>query len=270
MTDNTTFLVASGERLLGTEQGVLTFSEDQVADADVGFPLGSFEEKSYSLAIYAEGHHPASVNAEELAGLRQQLARVETEEQYVLLSMASQIATWHATFKFCPRCAIPMETHKREFAKMCNSCGHHQYPRISPCIIVLVSKGDQCLLAHAAHFQKGRYSTLAGFIEAGESAENAVKREVFEEVGIRIKNVKYAFSQSWPFPHSLMLGYHAEYDSGELTPDGIEIMDAQWFKVDELPVLPPRFTIARRLIDQFLVEQGVPLEEDSGLFFAAE
>ena len=111
---------------------------------------------------------------------------------------------------------------------------------------------------------------MAGFIEAGESAESAVIREVQEEVGIKVKDVEYCFSQSWPFPHSFMLGFFAEYESGDITPDGFEILDADWFGVDSLPSLPPRFTIARRLIDKFLIEQGVAIDQESALFFPAK
>ena len=116
---------------------------------------------------------------------------------------------------------------------------------------MLVRNGKRCLLAHAAHFDEKRYSTLAGFIEAGETAEAAVAREVMEEVGIKVGNVTYHCSQSWPFPHSLMLGYFADYEAGDIVPDGVEILDAQWFDQNTLPSIPPPFTIARKLIDHF-------------------
>lgn len=272
MANSTIYLLAYNERLLGTEEGVLQCEESQLneLDVEVVLPLPEFEGQPYSLVILASLCLPKDVSPDDLCGLRSLLAGLKNESQYVLLSSAAQIAIWYESFRFCPRCAEPLVLHENEFAKVCPSCSHHQYPRISPCIIVLVRKGDQCLLAHAAKFSNGRYSTLAGFIEAGESAENAVGREVMEEVGIEVNNVEYCFSQSWPFPHSLMLGYMADYVGGEITPDGIEILDADWFGVDDLPVLPPKFTIARRLIDRFLAEQGAKVDQQSALFFPAE
>lgn len=272
MDKEVSYILGYDERILGTETGVILCSEQELSDLDVDviFPLNLTQGGRYKLAILASEKLPRSIKPSELVGLRAMLSKISSEDDYVLLSSAAQIAIWHTSFKFCPRCATELDIHSGEFAKVCPSCGHHQYPRISPCIIVLVKKGKQCLLAHAAKFASGRYSTLAGFIEAGESAESAVIREVQEEVGIKVKDVEYCFSQSWPFPHSFMLGFFAEYESGDITPDGFEILDADWFGVDSLPSLPPRFTIARRLIDKFLIEQGVAIDQESALFFPAK
>ncbi|WP_210394582.1 NAD(+) diphosphatase [Motiliproteus sediminis] len=174
------------------------------------------------------------------------------EGEFARLSRAAQLNTWHRHHRFCSRCGAPTRLHNDDLAAHCDQCNYAQYPRISPCIIVLIRDGERCLLAHAAHYGPGRYSTLAGFIEAGETAEEAVRREVKEEVGVDVDNVRYAFSQSWPFPHALMLGFYADYAGGEITPDGVEILDAQWFGKQPLPDLPPPFTISRRLIDGFL------------------
>ncbi|PIE25355.1 MAG: NAD(+) diphosphatase [Neptuniibacter caesariensis] len=270
--DSDGYLLAYDQRLLGTASGVLTCSEAELDSLDVEavYPLGLVHANRFKLAILASDKLPAGVEMEQLVGLRSMLAVLSNEDDYVLLSAAAQVATWHVSFKFCPRCATKLAIHSDEFAKTCPSCGHHQYPRISPCIIVLVRNGNKCLLAHAAKFAKKRYSTLAGFMEAGESAERAVVREVAEEVGIRVKNVQYCFSQSWPFPHSLMLGFFADYESGDIKPDGVEILEADWFSVDELPDLPPGFTTARRLIDRFLLQQGADIDQDSALFLPAE
>lgn len=262
-------LLAFQERLLGTSKGALVCSQDELNHLDVEL-IFDLNDDSYQLAILSSNRLPDGMVENDLVGLRAMLATVSNERDYVLLSSAAQIATWHASFRYCPRCAAELTVHQHEFAKVCSGCGHHQYPRISPCIIVLVRKGEQCLLAHASKFQSGRYSTLAGFIEAGESAEHAVGREVMEEVGIRVKNIEYCFSQSWPFPHSLMLGYMADFESGEITPDGVEILDADWFSPNELPMLPPPFTIARRLIDKFLQSQGAEVDISSALFFPTE
>lgn len=184
--------------------------------------------------------------------LRAQLslaAEAETDAHYELLSRAAQLAVWHEQHRFCGRCGHPLGMHEQDLAKHCSQCSLTVYPRISPCVIVLVVRGEQALLAHNPRFPSGRYSTLAGFIEAGESAERAVAREIREEVGIEVSDIRYFRSQPWPFPHSLMFGYFARYAGGELTPDGIEIADARWFDRDALPELPPPFTISRQLIE---------------------
>ena len=139
--------------------------------------------------------------------------------------------------------------------KVCPKCDLHSYPRLSPSIIVLVEKGDEILLARSPHFPPGLYSTLAGFVEPGETAEEAVSREVFEEVGIQVKNIRYQLSQPWPFPHSLMLGFNAEYMAGEIKIDGVEIEDAHWYNINNLPKLPIYASIARWLINQFIDKQ---------------
>jgi NAD+ diphosphatase len=137
---------------------------------------------------------------------------------------------------------------------ICPSCTHHAYPRISPCIITLVEDGDRILLAHNARFDENRFSTLAGFVEAGESVEQAVAREIKEEVGVDIGEFRYFKSQAWPFPDSLMLAFFAQYQGGELQPDGVEITEARWFTRDELNsvTLPPKFSISRQLIDDWV------------------
>ncbi|MGH1462655.1 MAG: NAD(+) diphosphatase [Neptuniibacter sp.] len=269
---NRYFIATAGKHLLGSVKGPFLLSENELKKLEYNAVLevGVVDGETYHVAILERETNPDWIGEKEPVGLRSMLALVETEEQYCLLATASQLVTWYESFKYCPRCADPLVLHSKERAKVCNSCGHHQYPRISPCIIVLVRKGEQCLLAHAAKFSSGRYSTLAGFIEAGESAEQAVHREIMEEVGIKVKNVRYCFSQSWPFPHSFMLGFMAEYESGEVLPDGLEILDAKWFSPENMPILPPPFTIARRLINQFLTEIGREIEPNSALFFSAE
>lgn len=184
--------------------------------------------------------------------LRERLKERLCEDYFALLSRASQLATWDDHHQYCPRCATELIEHSEDLAKTCTECELTQYPRISPCVIMLVVKGDECLLAHSSTFKNHMFSTLAGFIEAGETAETAVAREVMEEVGVKVKDVTYQFSQSWPFPHSFMLGFTATYDSGEITPDGLEILEAGWFKRDQLPDIPPKLSISRQLIDLFV------------------
>ncbi|QEW06776.1 NAD(+) diphosphatase [Nitrincola iocasae] len=188
-----------------------------------------------------------------MQNLREALSQAVDEVEFAALSRKAQLARWQQQAQFCHCCASPLRRHaQEEIARECTGCGHVHYPPVSPCIIVLITKGDQCLLAHAANFAPGRYSTLAGFIEPGETAEQAVAREVREEVGIEVTNIRYFKSQSWPFPHSLMLGFFAEYAGGDLQPDGVEILAADWFSADKLPSLPPAFAISGQLIEHFL------------------
>lgn len=173
-----------------------------------------------------------------------------------IASRALQVLNWDRNHQFCGRCAAPLQMKSDERAKQCVVCDLLVYPRISPCVIVLIHREHQLLLARSTHFRLGVYSTLAGFIEPGETAEQAVHREVKEEVGIEVKNLRYLGSQSWPFPDSFMLGFIAEYASGELKIDPKEIEDAKWFDVDNLPPLPLSISIAHKLIAEYLASIG--------------
>lgn len=239
--------------LLNKAQGYL-FSEGDLFDIEqieAEYPVGILDANQVTLVILARKPAHLILDLED-ADLRSLLSVSKNEQEYVVLSRAAQLVTWHNEHRFCGRCGVEMQHHSVDLAKHCPACGLTQYPRISPCIIVLVMKGDECLLARSPRFPPGRFSTLAGFIEAGESAESAVHREIKEEVGIDVKNVRYVQSQSWPFPHSLMLGFFADYAAGVLKPDGEEIIEAHWYKKDQLPNLPPSFTISRALIDRFV------------------
>ncbi|SFX42451.1 NAD(+) diphosphatase [Marinospirillum alkaliphilum] len=173
-----------------------------------------------------------------------------------LLATAAGLANWEEQHRFCGRCGTRTQPRQDEYARECPRCHLRQYPRVSPCIITLVWKEDALLLARSPRFAPGVYSTLAGFIETGESAEQALHREVMEEVGVAVGNFRYLGSQSWPFPHSLMLGYWAEYQGGDIHFDGVEIEDARWYALDDLPPLPPPTSISRYLIDSFLQWRG--------------
>jgi len=175
-------------------------------------------------------------------------------EELALAGTALHVLRWLETSRFCPRCGAPSERVDSERATKCPRCALTLYPRISPAIIVLVRRGDEALLARNARFPGAFYSTLAGFSEIGESLEETLVREVKEEVGVDVGNVRYFGSQPWPFPDSLMVGFNAEWKSGEIRV-GEEIADAKFFKRDEpLPMLPPKVSIARRLIDAWLDE----------------
>jgi NAD+ diphosphatase len=172
--------------------------------------------------------------------------------RFLMAGRATQVVEWAATHKFCGRCAARTERVVGERCMRCPACGLLGYPRIAPAVIVLVRRGNEALLARGARFPGAFFSTLAGFVEIGESLEETLAREVREEVGIEVKAPRYFGSQSWPFPHSLMLGFFAEWAGGEVRADGKEILEARWFRPDELPMIPPRLSIARRLIDVWL------------------
>ena len=178
------------------------------------------------------------------------------EDAFAVAGRAVQVVHWAATHRYCGRCAAPMRRLPTERAMRCDACDLSCYPRISPAIIVLVRRGDQALLARGGgvHDPRPWYSTLAGFCEAGESLEETLVREVREEVGIEVGGLRYFGSQSWPFPHSLMVGFTAEHAGGELRIDPGEIADANWFTVDRLPPIPPRISIARALIDAWIAD----------------
>lgn len=171
------------------------------------------------------------------------------DEAFALTCRAAQLLDWKKNHRYCGRCGTPTTRKPNEFAMQCPSCGLLTYPRISPAVMVLIRRGDELLLARSPHFRSGMYSALAGFVEAGETVEFAAVREVREEVGIEIANLRYFRSQPWPFPDSLMLAFFADYAGGEITPDPAEIAEAGWFPIDALPTLPDPVSIARRLID---------------------
>lgn len=180
--------------------------------------------------------------------LRSLLGEIE-EDIFLLAGRAFQIVNWNRMHKFCGKCGIPTEALQNELAKKCPSCGSVFYPRISPAVIVAIVRGDEILLAHNKNFRQNWYSVIAGFMEPGETFEDCIIREVMEEVGIRVKNIKYFDSQPWPFPDSLMVGFTAEHESGEISVDGKEIEDAAWYRRDNLPQKPTVASIAGRLIE---------------------
>lgn len=189
----------------------------------------------------------------EVAGLRRLYGELD-EALFWVAGRAVQVAHWAQTHRFCGRCAAPAERLRGERCLRCPGCGLASYPRISPAIIVLVRRGPEALLARSSRFPAAFFSTLAGFVEVGESLEETVAREVREEVGIEVARPRYFGSQPWPFPHSLMLGFMAEYAGGEIRVDGQEILEARWFGARALPQIPPPLSIARRLIDAWVAE----------------
>ncbi len=180
----------------------------------------------------------------------------EPESRLILKGLA--LANWTRTANFCGACGAPLldGSGTDSGGRVCSSCRRPYFPRISPAVIVLIKKGEQVLLAHNAKFPPDRFGLIAGFVEVGETLEETVRREVREETGIEVRNLRYLRSQPWPFPDSLMLAFEADYASGEARPDGEEITELRWCGRDGMPDLPPPGSVARSLIDGFFGEIG--------------
>lgn len=184
------------------------------------------------------------------------------EQTLHLVGRAIACVEFEETHRFCGRCAtltapgpVPAQAAPAaaiERVRVCPNCGLSFHPRIPPAVIVLVERDTQLLLARGANFPLGMFSAVAGFVEIGESLEQAARREVREEVGVEIDDLRYFSSQPWPFGHSLMIGFHARHAGGELRADGVEIVEAAWFERGALPLLPPPISIARKMIEDFL------------------
>jgi NAD+ diphosphatase len=184
-------------------------------------------------------------------GLRSLYGRLD-EVVFAVAGRAVPIVHFGLVHRFCGRCGTATERDAVERCVRCPACGLTAYPRVSPAIIVLIRRGEEALLASSARFTTGFYSTLAGFVEPGESLEDTLQREVREEVGVEVTNIRYFGSQPWPFPHSLMVGFVAEHAGGDIVVDGSEITDARWFRADALPLVPPKLSIARQLIEAWV------------------
>jgi NAD+ diphosphatase len=178
-----------------------------------------------------------------------------SEAEWTVAGRAVQLLEWQRTHRYCGRCGVATDDVPGERAKRCPECGLLAFPRLAPAVITLVTRDDgRALLGRNANFPIEMYSCLAGFVEPGETLEQAVAREVREEVGVDVRSITYRRSQPWPFPHSLMIGFRAEWSGGDVVPDGVEIADAAWFSTDDLPMIPPRLSIARHLIDEWIAE----------------
>ena len=218
--------------------------------------LGRLEgELCFSAELAPETGPPPGAR---FVGLRQ-LYGLLPEPLTGVAARAVQVVEWDRTHQFCGACGSPTRYHPKARARVCAdaACGLEFFPRLSPAVIVAVERGDEILLARSPHFAPGRYSVLAGFVDPGESAEEAVHREVFEETGVRVRNLSYFASQAWPFPNTLMIGFRADYDGGEVTPDGDEIEDAAFFHAGRLPeTAPGRVSISQWLLHDFLRRHG--------------
>lgn len=214
--------------------------------------LGLLEGRPcYSVELAEDAEPPPGMIFQ---GLRQLFGCLE-EDFFWLAGRAVQIVDWDRTHQFCGRCGARMMIRPTERVKECPQCGLVNYPRLSPAIIVLVERDHKLLLARSYRFPPGVYSVIAGFVEPGETLEEAVIREVKEETGITVKDICYFGSQPWPFPNSLMIAFTATYAGGEICKEDTEIEEVGWFTVDKLPPLPNPISIARKLIDWFVAKQ---------------
>jgi NAD+ diphosphatase len=250
-----------GTRVLLLHKGTVAVDDDglaplYVAPADAGdgerVLLGRQEGTTYFAVLRAEA--PAGLR---MAGLRE-VGPLLDERDAGLVAHAVGMANWHRVHRHCPRCGGRLRSEQAGHLRRCEQCERQQFPRTDPAVIMLVTHGDRCLLGHNTAYPRARgYSTLAGFVEPGESLENAVRREIGEEVGIAVAEVTYQGSQPWPLPASLMVGFFAEATGTAVSVDGDEISDARWFTRAELReaaesgdvLLPGRMSIARRLIE---------------------
>lgn len=247
--------------LLGDQFEPLT--ADQFHRLDVEclqfLPLVSGPQYKVALVANPVGHYQWS-------NVRQLIGQI-SDEVFRPLSEAVQLECWYRDHQYCGRCGNPTELSQNlpgeapgitppnpDRSRVCQSCGFAVYPRISPCVIGLVSRGRDFLLARGPRHPEGLFSTLAGFIEPGENAEQAFAREVKEEVGLNVGSIRYVESQAWPFPSQLMLGFEAQYESGELCLQENEIVEARWFNETSLPTIPPQSTLSGRLIRRFLAK----------------
>ncbi len=219
---------------------------------------------SYAAQLAPETAAPEGLTFCDLRALY--FRRTFSEELMAMAGRAVQVMDWDRTHQFCGACATPTVPHGSSRSRVCPQCGLEQYPRVSPAMIVCVERGEEVLLARSPHFPPGIYSTLAGFVDPGESAEECVAREVFEEAGVRVRNIRYFASQPWPFPHSLMLGFFCEWESGEVVPEPGEIEDAGFYHVAALPKLfPSRRSVGAHLLMDFCARHGRPYPVPEGL-----
>ena len=247
--DPLNYIFFGGRLLVREDDGALPHGLVGLAGVDAArlHPVGLLEQR-YCQCAWVDSD-AAAPSGYVFSSLRALLG-VMDEALIGVAARAVQIAEWARTHRFCGVCATPMTQVAGERCYGCPACGMQAYPRISPAMMVLIRKGDQVLLALHTLAKSGRFTPLAGFLEAGETIEEAVHREVFEEVGLRVHNLQYFGSQSWPFPHSLMIAFTADYLDGEIRTDPAEILEARWFGPgDEWPPVIPHLSVSTMLLD---------------------
>lgn len=236
--------------------GSSVFVDDRIENEEwTALFIGSLEDEGWWAVDVPHGEDPSYGAAADLFAHYGAVS----ESEWLLAGRAVQTAEWLRTHRFCGRCATPTEPSSGERGLKCPACELVVYPRVAPAMITLVTRGapgpdQEALLARGVRFPRPMYSCLAGFVEPGEDLEGAVVREVKEEVGLDVDDVRYVGSQPWPFPHSLMVGFRANYVGGDIALEEEEILDANWYRKDDLPVIPPDISIAGKIIRQWLAE----------------
>lgn len=246
------FVLRGFDLLVDAQTGLPPPLERGAAVADGLHFLGTLDgEEAYAAHLQKGAEPPAGTK---LVPARSLFGQVD-EDVFGLVGRSVSVAEWDVMHRFCGRCGTPTAVAQGERSRKCPACEAAFYPRISPAVITLVERGEEVLLARATTFPRPWFSCLAGFVEAGESLEETVAREVREEVGVELADIRYFGSQSWPFGRSLMVGFVAQYAGGEVKVDGVEIAEARWFRADALPLVPPPLSIARKLIDDWVARR---------------
>ncbi len=222
--------------------------------------IGQFSDGSYVYAVEIENTFPTSWV---LTAPRLLCQIVQRNDIICALMRSVQLIHFQQQHQFCHQCGHKVYLDIQSASTVCSYCGLQVFTPINPAILALIEKEDCILLAHNIRFPDELYSLVAGYCEVGEPAENTVMREIYEEVGLLVHNVRFMMSQSWAYSHSLMLGFRCQWQSGEIVCDNKEIIDAHWYRADHLPLIPQKDSLARRMIDQWLAEQKAPSPESS-------
>ena len=238
--DDAYYFIFNGNRELYLENNELARSIDDI-DYNFSLYIGKYKDRDCFV-----------VNSDSIEGHDLHEVYEIDKDLYLMGTKAVLVNDWYISHQFCGRCGVKTQLDEKDMMLKCPECGQVHYPRIAPAIIVAIKNEDKLLMAKHSYHDNIRFALIAGFVEPGESIEEAVHREVAEEVGIKIKNVNYLKSQSWPFPNSLMLAFEAEYDSGDIKVDGDEILKAQWFKKDEIIRYSSDISISDWLIQRFI------------------
>ncbi len=237
-----------------TADGGYTIPLEEEIPSDIAKPAGDIHDITPSLggiAVKTYSCTNATLDADhELSPLRASYNKLPSE-LYYKAGKCAEILYWDANTQYCGTCGGKMKLHT-DISKICTKCGREVWPLLSTAIIVLIHRGDDVLLVHANNFKGHYYGLVAGFVETGETLEEAVRREVMEETGLKIKNLRYFGSQPWPYPCGLMVGFHADYEEGEIHLQRSELGDGGWFNKNDLPEIPEKLSIARKLIDDWL------------------
>lgn len=244
MTELSLAYIFKQQQLLVDEQFQLPQVEK--IDSDLSFHSG---DQVIARDLHIEEAIPEGYQLVPIRQLISQWSRPQFEQA----SRAVQLLEWRRNHKFCSHCGTETQVHASEYAMICPACNYHQYPRVQPCVITVITRGhDEILLAKNAKNKSKMYGLIAGFVEVGETLEDAVKRETFEEIGLKLKNIQYLASQPWPFPSNLMIAFRAEYAAGDMVLQEEEISDAQFFKFDQLPEIPFAGSIAHAMIQHVI------------------